>query len=331
MDEINKTIIRSNTPPIIDNLKDETGCLLWVDDVVLIADNPTSAQKLLDITNKVASIYHVEFGSAKSKILRIGKNNTPNPVLRLGDTPIEYAINYKYLGETLNTKLNLSDHIKTIKGKTEAAYQHTLLLIKNPLLRNIETQTMWKLFSMCVIPTITYACETWNPTKKEIDTLNKIQTDLLKRMLITPISTPTDALYIQTGTIEVKTHIIISRIRMEQRLNRSPDSKANRVRLANIAKGWNENTTKGKQALGLLDSDTKRQTTTKILNHFKENVNKRALNSTKTKFLLQGIEDWSPHKRPSYMTNLSRHQISTLFKARTRMLDTKKNFPGKTL
>ena len=70
MDEINKAITRSNIPPIIPNLQHETGCLLWVDDVVLIADSPQKAQRLLKVTDQVANMYHIEFGKEKSKILK---------------------------------------------------------------------------------------------------------------------------------------------------------------------------------------------------------------------------------------------------------------------
>ena len=56
---------------------------------------------MLNITNEVANRYHIEFGSAKSKILKIG-NKTTNPDIYLGEYKLEYTDNYKYLGEMLN-------------------------------------------------------------------------------------------------------------------------------------------------------------------------------------------------------------------------------------
>ena len=148
MDEINKRITQSNTPPIMEQLQEETGCLLWVDDVVLIADNPINAQKLLNITNKVTSTYHVEFGTEKSRVLKIGSHNQPNPVLTLGTTYLQYTDKYKYLGEIINNHCNLKDHITAIRGKAEAAFQKTLTLTRHPTLKIIHMQTMWKLRSM---------------------------------------------------------------------------------------------------------------------------------------------------------------------------------------
>ena len=44
---------------------------------------------------------------------------------------LEPTNNYKYLGMTLNSKGNLEDHLKKIKGKTEAAFQTILNLSGN--------------------------------------------------------------------------------------------------------------------------------------------------------------------------------------------------------
>ena len=58
---------------------------------------------MLNITNEVADRYHIEFGSAKSKILKIG-NKTSKPDIYLGEKKLEYTDNYKYLGEMLNQR-----------------------------------------------------------------------------------------------------------------------------------------------------------------------------------------------------------------------------------
>ena len=67
--------------------------------------------------------YRIQFGQEKSKLLIIGKDNT-NPTIKLGDMPIDPSETYKYLGETLNTKNNINDHIRLNYATT--------LLIKNP-------------------------------------------------------------------------------------------------------------------------------------------------------------------------------------------------------
>ena len=73
MDEINKEIIKKKVGPKLHNTEEYIGCLLWMDDVALITDNHKDLQEMLNITCHVANKYHIEFGMAKSKILKIGK------------------------------------------------------------------------------------------------------------------------------------------------------------------------------------------------------------------------------------------------------------------
>ena len=83
---------------------------------------------MLNITNEVANRYHIEFGSAKSKIIKIG-NKTTKPDIYLGEKKLEYTDNYTYLGEMINHKRNAEDHITQLKRKTEAAYQTILTTV----------------------------------------------------------------------------------------------------------------------------------------------------------------------------------------------------------
>ena len=50
--------------------------LLWMDDVCLVHYDFAKLQKILNITNHVARKYHVEFGAAKCKVVKIGKGIT---------------------------------------------------------------------------------------------------------------------------------------------------------------------------------------------------------------------------------------------------------------
>ena len=49
-----------------------------MDDVALISNDPKELQKMLNIRNEVANRYHIEFGSAKSKIQKKSETKQPN-------------------------------------------------------------------------------------------------------------------------------------------------------------------------------------------------------------------------------------------------------------
>ena len=70
---------------------------------------------------------------------------------------LEYTNKYKYLGETLNEKANLENHIQEVKGKVEAAYQTILSIAGNKQFKNIQMEAIWTMVEACIIPIITYA------------------------------------------------------------------------------------------------------------------------------------------------------------------------------
>ena len=88
-------------------------CLLYMDDVVLISNSDQEMQPMLNITNEVSSRYRIVFGKEKSKVMKIG--NSVQTELKLGDIEIEETDKYKYLGEIINNKWNLEDHIKMLE------------------------------------------------------------------------------------------------------------------------------------------------------------------------------------------------------------------------
>ena len=94
MDEIAKEIQRRNLGVTIGNDEQKIGCLLWMDDVLLMADTPKELQKLLDTTNRIANKYHIEFGEAKSKVMVIGKNNTNEITWKIGEKEMETTEDY---------------------------------------------------------------------------------------------------------------------------------------------------------------------------------------------------------------------------------------------
>ena len=99
------------------------GCLLWMNDVVLIHHDQHIMQNMRDTTNEIANRYRIQFGQEKSKIMIVGKDND-DVNFKFGQMRTsKKTVKYTYLGVTSNNKRNLSDHIKQVKGKCEATTQ----------------------------------------------------------------------------------------------------------------------------------------------------------------------------------------------------------------
>ena len=138
----------------------------------------------------------------------------------------------------MNTKCNLTDQIKAISSKTEAAFQTILMLAHDSNFDGIQMELIWKLLETCVIPIITYSSETWNPTKHETKQINSILDNLIKRILKTPITTPREALYIETGLLDPKAIMDKKRIMMKRKGNATDIGKS--LDNSDNKKTWNE-------------------------------------------------------------------------------------------
>ena len=337
IDEINKEIQNHGLSDMTEGIAEIIAyCLLWMDDVALIATDPKNLQKMLDITNETANRYHVEFGEAKSKILKIGKVKNEEE-FKLGEMKLEFTEKYKYLGEIFNNKGNLTHHIAEIKGKAEAAYQTLLTIAGNKHFNNIQMKAIWKLLETCIIPILTYGGETRNPTKKENKEINNILDNILKRILMVPRTTPREVLYIECGLMDIEHISMRNRINMEKRINMTPDSMTFKAKENGAQYGWKHETEKLKNKLNITPEDmegsrehTKNAARGKVNTRFKEEIESNGQEKSKVRYLLDGKNDeWSPGKPAGYMLGMTRIQVSTIFKAKTRMLDIKNNFRNK--
>ena len=138
--------------------------LLWMDDVCLIHHDLTTLQEMLDITNYVAKKYHIEFGAAKCKVVKIGPGQESK--IMLNNTILEEVPKYKYLGKIYNTKGNLEEHLKDLETKTMAATQRILAETGDKEFKGMRMKAIWQCIEATIIPFLTYGSEAWNPTKK---------------------------------------------------------------------------------------------------------------------------------------------------------------------
>ncbi len=338
MDEISKEIEKENKGIELPNTDSENkiGDLLWVDDVALMSFDEKELQDLLDITNETAKRYRIEFGKEKSKVLKIGKKGAENPTFKLGDMELDLTEIYEYLGETINNKGNIENHIKKIKGKAEVAYQTIRIIAGSKDLNYLDMETTWKLIEACVFPIITYAAETWNNTKEQTNALNRILDNVIKRTLKTPFSTPRETLYMETGIIDIEHQAKKKQVMMKHRIKDTSSKLMDTTINAEVKGGWKARLENLEKDINLTEEDynktkhsLKTQVNQKINRTFKEKLEKDAKNKSKVQHLLNGQPKWEPGKMKEYLYKTSREVASTIFQARSRMLKVKSNYKNK--
>ncbi len=335
MDEIAKEIAKTDLGVNIEVINKIIGCLLWMDDVVLISSIRKEIQEMLDIVNEISKRYHIEFGLEKSKAMKIGGKKDTNP-FTLGNMTINFTDQYKYLGNIQNNKNNLKDQITEVKRKAEAAFQTVMTVAGNKTFKGIEMETIWKTLETCITSVITYGGETWKPNKGEMKSINQIMDNILKRILMVPTTTPREVLYIETGLLDIETILSKNRIGMEKRIKSGNNQFMKEIISNNQKGGWKEKTEQEKNKANITDQDmegtkyvVKRSINNKIKEVFKNRIETEGKEKSKVKHLLDGIKEWTPGKRQKYMCKLTRHQTSIIFKTRTRMIEVKDNFRNK--
>lgn len=330
-EEKSKTNKEKDKNKTIQNEEQQPRCLLWVDDVVLMSDNEKDHKQIIKITEKIANKYRIKFGQAKSKTMIIGKAKETK--FEIDKMPLEYTANYKYLGEIINNKINLNDHLTEMERKVEGAYQTIIAVTKNPVIKDIELTTAIKLINTCIMPIITYASETWILKTKTKTKINKLLDDILKRVLKTPKSTPRENLYIETGLIDPETEIIKQKIlfyikkakntndsdfkRLSQ--NQNPDSWIKDIE--NIIKEQNINIdylttakkTEIKKAMNILTTQIMTNKITALLD-----------TKQKTRHIACRTE-WKIGKTQKYIEHLPSKHASQMFKARNMMMEIKEH------
>ena len=318
------------------NSKGETIPFLeWVDDIVGAATDPKELQLLLDVVDIIAKRYRIEFGESKSKVLIIGGDeNTPRPTFKVGNMKLEYTDKYKYLGEWINSQNNLQDQIQEITQKTEAAYQTILTVAQDRVFKNIELDVIWRLVESCIQPIILYGCETWAPSKSEFEKLNRIQEAVIRRILMTPFSTPKEALYLETGLLDIEHMSYIRRMNMYFRLKENPSEIIDKVCIDTEDNWWTQ--TEQIMSNFSIDHETlsvskthsrKRVIKEKVTEAFQKKLFAATNDKTKIGYLVSNQVN-PKFGRKQYMNKLTRTKASIIFKARTRMLKVKGNYKG---
>ena len=112
--------------------------------------------------------------------------------------------------------------------------------------------------------------------------------------------------------------------------------------MKNILKGnhkesWMQNNSKIKNEMNITEEDFlinnvdtfKKTVKQKTNNRFQNKLQNEAESRSKMIYYLEGKENWKINDRPEYMNKMNRKQTGIIFRARTRMLDIKGNFPGK--
>ena len=155
--------------------------LLFADDIVMFAHSPQELEEMVNRLDKTTSKLGLEIHPLKTQWMAnelcIGQNN-----IKLNGIPVQKTEDYIYLGRSVNMKNDMGKEL--IRRKKSGWYAFSKLrdiLTSRKVSREVKAQV----FNTHVIPSLTYACETWSLTEREEHFLQVTQRAMERRMTST--------------------------------------------------------------------------------------------------------------------------------------------------
>ena len=154
-------------------------CILYADDVCLLAPSRSAIQLLLDLCNEYAESLCIKYNERKSKLMYFGRDHNSfhsSPIL-LNGVVLEFVSQWKYLGVILESGKNFSCSAK----KARVAFYRSANSILRAMRGPSELVQMKLLYSICV-PNMTYCCEVTDFPYREKESLSVALNDAIRRI-----------------------------------------------------------------------------------------------------------------------------------------------------
>lgn len=157
--------------------------LRYADDSAIITENMGDMQRIIDKIDQIGREFGVRINVGKTKLMTVKKNQTPENDLVINQTIVEKVTSFKYLGSTINTKLDCDEEIKIRCGMARATFQK---LNKILLHRSFPLDLRIRVVKCYVWPVLLYGSETWSMKTKSMNRLEAVEMWTLRRMLRIP-------------------------------------------------------------------------------------------------------------------------------------------------
>ena len=182
----------------------------------------------------------ISFGLKKTKymIVKIGREEEEEINETVKAERIQRTDKCKYLGMTISTDGQLTEHIKELNSRCDIINREISAIGAKTQVGKEEVRVKLKLFETCLMPALLYGMEAWKKlSKAEIQNVEKIQGKALKRIFSLPITTPYIGLIIETGVWPAEQRINYSSLMLYHNIiNSSKDGLVKQIILEQSTK-----------------------------------------------------------------------------------------------
>lgn len=150
--------------------------LRFADDLVLLEENPAAIQQMMQSLADASREVGLEINASKTKLM----SNSREIDVMVDGNKIEYVKEYIYLGQIISPTDEMTKEINRRIAQGWRKYWSLKEIVKSKVLDNhIKKKT----FETCILPVLTYGCETWSTTLHHRERLAKCQRAMERSML----------------------------------------------------------------------------------------------------------------------------------------------------
>ncbi|CAH2104114.1 unnamed protein product [Euphydryas editha] len=132
--------------------------LRFADDIVLFEENPEKLSCMINDLDEKSSKVGLQMNTTKTKLM----TNHAKFNIAVKGISLEYVEDYIYLGQIISTEDQMTKEINLRIATGWKKYWSLKEIMKS---RDLNMSIKKKAFNTCVLPCLTYGCETWNLTK----------------------------------------------------------------------------------------------------------------------------------------------------------------------
>ncbi|CAK1595505.1 unnamed protein product [Parnassius mnemosyne] len=156
-DKITNELMRGNIEeltPILTKIFNE----ILTNDLVLIEERPENLEYMINNLNEESIKAGLKMNTNKTKIMT---NSTKSNITINGDS-LEYVKDYIYLGQVISIENQIPKEINLRIATGWKKYWSLKEIVKS---KDLSMSIKRKTFNTCILPCLTYGCETWTLTK----------------------------------------------------------------------------------------------------------------------------------------------------------------------
>ena len=193
--------------------------LAMVDDLVGVANCGFESLDLNTFINTQIELKKLKFhtmdknGKSKCNVMHVGKHSIICPQLKVHGSPMHTVTHTKYLGDIVAADSRNDLNIKSRVAKGMGNITRVMNILEKVTLGSHYYKTAILLRESIFLSALLINSESWHGvTAENINQLESLDKLLLRKILKTPISTPTEAMYLELGILRIRTIVKARRI-----------------------------------------------------------------------------------------------------------------------